>query len=123
MNGVEVYHFASRTVPSLVTRLVQQARISLDDVDVFVFHQASKFILDALTRALGVSDSKVLYAMSDCGNTGSCSIPIALKRGDEAGILRNGARVAIVGFGSGYSWSSAMVRWHRLRCRQKVHRG
>jgi 3-oxoacyl-[acyl-carrier-protein] synthase-3 len=111
MRGGEIFAFTLRAVPEAVRRLLEQAGLALTDVDWFVFHQANKYMLDALRQKIGIPEEKFVIDMSDCGNTVSSTIPIALKRGVVAGKIRPGHRVMLVGFGVGYSWGALMLRW------------
>jgi 3-oxoacyl-[acyl-carrier-protein] synthase-3 len=111
MNGGEIFAFTLRTVPQAVGRLLERASLSLADVDWFVFHQANQYMLDALRHKMGIPAEKFVIDMSDCGNTGSNTIPIALKRAIVEGKIRSGQRVMLVGFGVGYSWGALMLRW------------
>ena len=68
-------------------------------------------MLEHLRQRIGIPSEKFVYALRDCGNTVSCSIPIALQRAVKEGRIRRGDRVMLVGFGVGYSWSAALLRW------------
>jgi 3-oxoacyl-[acyl-carrier-protein] synthase-3 len=111
MNGSKVFQFAVGQVPQTVHQLVKKAGISLDDVDLFVFHQANAYLLEEVRRILNVPRDKFLIALSQCANTISSSIPIALKVAQGEGRIWNGALVMLVGFGVGYSWGATIVRW------------
>ena len=111
MNGPEIFTFTLRTVPDCVGRLLQKAGVSLDEVDLFVFHQANKFMLEHLRKKMQIPEEKFVYAMSDCGNTTSSTIPIALRRMSIERPVRQGARILLVGFGVGYSLAAALMRW------------
>ncbi len=111
MNGAEIFNFSIRTVPACVSRLLEEAHIQTSDVDLFVFHQANRYMLEHLRRKMGIPQDRFVIAMSDTGNTVSATIPIALCEAAAAGQLRHGMRVALVGFGVGYSWAAALVRW------------
>jgi 3-oxoacyl-[acyl-carrier-protein] synthase-3 len=82
-----------------------------EDVDCFVFHQANRFILDHLRRKLEVPAERFPILLSDCGNTVSASIPIAMKDAREAGLLQAGSLAMLVGFGVGYSWAATFAQW------------
>jgi 3-oxoacyl-[acyl-carrier-protein] synthase-3 len=84
---------------------------NLDDIDLFVFHQANQYMLEHLRKKIGIPPEKFCIAMRDCGNTVSSTIPVALKRSEEEGRLREGQLVMLVGFGVGYSWGANLVRW------------
>ncbi len=111
MNGPEIFNFTLRVVPETVNQLLARSSLALADVELFVFHQANKFMLDHLRKKLGVPPERFWVAMDDVGNTVSCTIPIALKRALDAGKILPGTRLMLLGFGVGYSWGGAMVRW------------
>ena len=109
MNGQGIFAFAIDTVPRLVKDLLKKARMTLKDVDLFVFHQANKFMLEALRDECGIDEERFVVDLADRGNTVSSSIPIALLDSRDAGRLKPKARVMLVGFGVGLSWAGAMV--------------
>ena len=109
MNGPEVLGFTLREVPLAVENLLEKARIGKDDVDLFVLHQASRFMLDALRRKFGLDPSRMPMCMEDVGNTVSSTIPLALIALREQGAIRPGARLMLVGFGVGYSWAATLI--------------
>jgi 3-oxoacyl-[acyl-carrier-protein] synthase-3 len=111
MNGPEIFNFTLRVVPDTVARLLDRAGLGMSDVDLFIFHQANKFMLDHLQRKLKVPSDRFCVSMEDTGNTVSSTIPIALKRALDAGKIQLGHRLMLVGFGVGYSWASTLVRW------------
>lgn len=111
MDGPALFNFSSQIVPEAVRKTLQSANYSLGDIDWFVFHQANKVMLDHLRDKLEIPPEKFAISMKDCGNTGSSSIPIALKRLMEQNQLRSGQVVLVVGFGVGFSWASAIIRW------------
>jgi 3-oxoacyl-[acyl-carrier-protein] synthase III len=110
MNGMGVLAFVNSKVPKQVRALLERNQLSVDDVDLFVFHQASALALDALERALKIPPAKVYRKLSDIGNTVSASIPIALRCALDEGRVRSGDLVVLCGFGVGLSWASALVR-------------
>ena len=111
MNGAEIFTFALRTVPKSVDQLLKKAECSLADVDLFVFHQANKYMLDNLRRKLAIPSEKFVIALDGCGNTVSSTIPIALKQAEAEGRLHANNKVMLVGFGVGYSWGATFVQW------------
>jgi 3-oxoacyl-[acyl-carrier-protein] synthase III len=111
MNGREVFDFAIAEVPRSVDSLLQKAELELDDIDLFVFHQANKFILEELRKIIRIPREKFLVTISHCGNTVSSTIPIALKHAEWDGRLIPGSVIMLVGFGVGYSWGATLVRW------------
>ena len=83
----------------------------MEDINLFVFHQANLFILKHLQKLLSISDEKFMVAMENSGNTVSCTIPIALKDAQEKNRLKTGDNVMLVGFGVGYSWGATILKW------------
>ena len=77
----------------------------------FVFHQASKLVIDNLTRHLSLPQEKVFINYESIGNTVSATIPIALKDAVAQGRLKAGDTVILVGFGVGLSWGASVIRW------------
>ena len=86
-------------------------RLALADIDLFVFHQANKYMLDFLRKKCAIPAEKFFMDMEDCGNTVSASIPIALQRAQAKGTLQRGQKVMLVGFGVGLSWGATVVTW------------
>jgi 3-oxoacyl-[acyl-carrier-protein] synthase-3 len=115
MNGPEIFAFTLQTVPSVVRQLLAKAQCERDEVDLYVFHQANRYMLESLRNAIRIKPEAFVNEMSETGNTVSSTIPIALKQAEEAGRLRDGARVMLVGFGVGYSWSGCVLQWTRAR--------
>ncbi|MEK4698978.1 ketoacyl-ACP synthase III [Solibacillus sp. FSL R7-0668] len=110
MNGSEVFNFAMREVPKAIADLVSKENTTLDDYDYFIFHQANKYMLDALRRRIEIDKDKFSIQLNDCGNTVSSTIPIALKREIEQGHIKSGDKILLVGFGVGLSWGACSVR-------------
>ena len=111
MDGAEIFNFTLREIPKCVDRLLQQTAQTVETVDLFVFHQANRYMLDVLRRQMKIPPVKFYMGMRNCGNTVSSSIPIALKQAETEGFLNHDAVVAMVGFGVGYSWAAALARW------------
>jgi len=111
MDGGEIFAFTLSTVPKAVNALLQRANLRPDDVDLYVFHQANRHMLDHLRRKSAIPEDKFLVYLSNCGNTVSATIPITLREAQRAGRLKRGTVLALVGFGVGYSWSAAICRW------------
>tara|TARA_B100001123_G_C15344974_1_gene1036564 strand:- start:579 stop:1502 length:924 start_codon:yes stop_codon:yes gene_type:complete len=106
MNGRAVFNFTVTAVPPQVQEVLQAAGYQLTDIDLFVFHQGSKFIVDQLTQRLKLPVEKVPTNLSDIGNTVSSSIPLLLEDYLPAAKIQ---RVLISGFGVGLSWASAVL--------------
>jgi 3-oxoacyl-[acyl-carrier-protein] synthase-3 len=115
MNGAEIFNFTLDAIPQTIARLLEKAGLQLADIDLFVFHQANRFMLEHLRKRLKIPSEKFQMTLSHCGNTVSSTIPIALKHAAIEGRLRRGALAMLVGFGVGYSWGATLVRWSGLR--------
>jgi len=111
MNGAEIFTFTLRCVPKLVEQTLEAAHLSVTDVDAFVFHQANRYMLEHLRKKMNLPEDKFIVAMTDCGNTVSSTIPIALTEAARDGRIKANDRVMLVGFGVGYSWGAAFIQW------------
>jgi len=111
MNGPELFTFTIREVPGAVEQLLARSGKTIDSIDLFVFHQANQFMLEHLRSQLRIPVEKFWLSLARCGNTVSASIPIALKEAEVAGVLHAGNLVMVLGFGVGYSWAGALIRW------------
>jgi 3-oxoacyl-[acyl-carrier-protein] synthase-3 len=111
MNGPEVFSFTLRTVRAEIQRLLDQTSRTWDAVDLFLMHQANRFMLESLRNTLKIPASKMPIDMEDCGNTVSASIPILMRRCMERRLLQAGQRCVVVGFGAGYSWGMTELAW------------
>ena len=111
MHGSDVFLFTMRVVPSSVNAVLERAGLKMNDIDLFVFHQASKFVIDNLVRTLSLDPATVFTNYENIGNTVSASIPIALKDAEKQGKLKKGDAVMLMGFGVGLSWGTSLVRW------------
>jgi 3-oxoacyl-[acyl-carrier-protein] synthase-3 len=116
MEGREVYrHAVARMVEATETALAR-AGIGIDDVDVFVAHQANARIIEAAAGRLGVPDHKVFINVDRVANTSSASIPIALCQAEREGKLKRGDVVAMATFGAGFAWGAGVMSW-----KERVH--
>ncbi|MEM9360105.1 MAG: ketoacyl-ACP synthase III [Pseudomonadota bacterium] len=110
MNGREVFNFAVRRVPPAIKNCLKKNQLEIADIDYFVVHQASAFMVDALAKAIGVERAKMPFLLDDCGNTVSATLPMALQKlGGPAGLT--GKKVLLAGFGVGLSWATTTVQF------------
>jgi 3-oxoacyl-[acyl-carrier-protein] synthase-3 len=109
MDGMGVLSFFNATVPCSVKEILQRNNLAMDDVDLFVFHQASQVILDSLRSVLEIPQGKMIYDLAEVGNLVSASIPVALKRAFDRGKAKHGQLALLCGFGVGLSWGTALV--------------
>lgn len=111
MNGPEIFNFTLRVIPDTIESVLYKADLSIQEVDLFVFHQANSYILEHLRKKLEIPSSKFFVYIKDCGNTVSSSIPIALSEAEASGELRRGMKVLLLGFGVGLSWGGLVLTW------------
>jgi 3-oxoacyl-[acyl-carrier-protein] synthase-3 len=111
MNGREVFTFAPRVMIYSAERLLDECGRTVEDVDVYVPHQANVRIIDYATKKLGFPQEKVVVNVDRFGNTSSGSIPLALADAEKDGMLKPGALVLMTGMGAGLTWGSALIEW------------
>ncbi len=111
MDGPEIFNFTLSAVPKSVNALLEKAKLPLDSIDLFVFHQANRYMLEHLRKRLKIPAEKFQISMAHCGNTVSSTIPIALENALAEGRLKPGNVAMLVGFGTGYSWGATLLRW------------
>jgi 3-oxoacyl-[acyl-carrier-protein] synthase-3 len=111
MKGAEIFTFTLKVVPETVYRLLAKSDKKLEDIDLFLFHQANRYVLDHLKRKLNIPDEKMPVLMAHCGNTVSSSIPILMSDLEQSGRLQKGMCLMLLGFGVGYSWAGSIVTW------------
>jgi 3-oxoacyl-[acyl-carrier-protein] synthase-3 len=111
MNGREVFKFATRVMVSSANAVLEQCGCSVDEIDVYVPHQANKRIIDHAAAKLGIPQEKTVVNVDRYGNTSSGSIPLALADARADGRLRPGELVLMTGMGAGLTWGSALVEW------------
>lgn len=111
MNGREVFKFATRVMVSSAEKILAECGKTVDEIDVYVPHQANKRIIDYAAGKLGIPEEKVVVNVDRYGNTSSGSIPLALADAREDGRLRPGELVLMTGMGAGLTWGSALMEW------------
>lgn len=111
MNGAEIFTFTLNVIPPMVELLLNRAGLAKEDVDLFVFHQANRYMLEHIRKRMKIPVEKFQLTIGHCANTVSCTIPIALKHALLEGRVQEGSRVMLVGFGVGYSWGATLIRW------------
>ena len=111
MDGLGVFSFVNSKIPKQVNEILARNQYNINDIDLFVFHQANKLIIDSLTKILKIDSNKVYINIERVGNTVSASIPIALKDAQQEGKIRNGDKVLCSGFGTGLSWGTCLLQY------------
>lgn len=107
MNGRAVFNFAAKYVPADVARVLKRNGLTLEEVNAFIFHQGSRYIVDTVVARLGVPQEKARFYAADYGNTVSSSIPIILAEEMENPLNR---LILLCGFGLGFSWASTILK-------------
>jgi 3-oxoacyl-[acyl-carrier-protein] synthase III len=111
MSGRDILAFVTSKIPKHVDEVLNRNQLSREQIDLYIFHQASAMVLDSLSRLLRLPEEKVYRNLSRIGNTVSASIPLALADARVSGQLKSPATVLLCGFGVGLSWGSAVVRF------------
>jgi 3-oxoacyl-[acyl-carrier-protein] synthase-3 len=111
MNGREVFKFATRVLVSSAQAVLDRCGVSVDDVDVYVPHQANVRIMDHAAQKLGISRERMVVNVDRFGNTSSGSIPLALADAQRDGRLKKGDLVLMTGMGAGLTWGSGLMEW------------
>ena len=114
MDGRAVFRFATRVMAESAQRVLDGLGLGVDDIDLVVPHQANARILEQAAESLGIPAERVYMTLDRHGNTSAASIPIALADARDAGRLRPGDTLLLVGFGGGLSWATTIVRYEPL---------
>jgi 3-oxoacyl-[acyl-carrier-protein] synthase-3 len=111
MEGRYVFKHAVIRMPEVLVEALNAASAKLEDVDLFLFHQANLRINEAVAQRLGIPDKKLFNNIQKYGNCSAASIPMLLAEATRNGRLASGQLVSMTAFGSGFTWASALVRW------------
>lgn len=110
-DGKEVYKFATRALPLAVKKAAEKIGYDINDIDVFIPHQANLRIIETAAKNLGVSMDKFFTNIHEHGNTSSASIPIALNDAVMQGAVKRGDKVCLVGFGAGLTMGAVIIEY------------
>ncbi len=110
MDGPSLMSFTVAAIPKLIEDILQQTQLSINDVQLFLLHQATHKMLAQMQARLGVDDSRLPISLSSCGNTVSCTLPILIDQMRTAGRIQPGRPNLLVGFGVGWSWAGCIWR-------------
>lgn len=110
MDGSEIFNFTLESVPLLVEDTLQKNQLTQNEINMFVFHQANKYLLNFLRKKLKIPEDLFYYFLENVGNTVSSTIPIALKEAQNENRLSD--FVLIAGFGVGYSWAGTVLKYN-----------
>ena len=111
MNGNEVFKHAVNIFPEITLKSLSANGLTINDLDLFIPHQANLRITQLVQKRLGLSDSKVVSNIERYGNTTAASIPIALAEAHRDGRIKDGSLLVLAAFGSGFAWGSVAIRW------------
>jgi 3-oxoacyl-[acyl-carrier-protein] synthase-3 len=113
MNGPEIFNFTGEFVPKLTNAILEKSNLDMEDVDLFIFHQANKYMLNYLRKKIKIPKEKFFISMEHCGNTVSSTIPIAMKDAFDKNELQQVKNMVIEGFGVGYSWAACNLKMNK----------
>ena len=111
MNGQEVYKFAVKTVPKVIEEAVKKAGLEVEDIDLFVLHQANLRIIESVAKRLHQPMEKFPTNLEECGNISAASVPILLDNINKHGMICEGKKIVLAGFGAGLTWGATVLVW------------
>jgi 3-oxoacyl-[acyl-carrier-protein] synthase-3 len=111
MEGREVFKYAVRAMGDSCVKVLEEAGLAVDDIDLLVPHQANLRMIDAVVKRLELPMERAVVNIDRYGNTSAATIPIALCEAVGAGRLHDGANVLMTACGGGLTWGSAVVKW------------
>ena len=111
MDGREIYKFAVRQVPAVIDEILEKAEKSVEEIDLFVLHQANRRIVEAIAKRLKQPIEKFPMDMMQNGNMSSASIPVLLDELKQEGKLQPGMKIIVAGFGAGLTWGGMYLEW------------
>lgn len=111
MQGHEVYKFATRIVVDATKKVLEQANLTISDIDLLIPHQANVRIIESSAKKLGLPMEKIMVNIDRYGNTSSASIPLALAEALELERIKEGDNIVLVGFGSGLTFGAVVMKW------------
>ncbi|HWC87877.1 MAG TPA: beta-ketoacyl-ACP synthase 3 [Solirubrobacteraceae bacterium] len=111
MDGPEVYRHAIMRMTEVTHEAVARAGLTLDEIDLFVYHQANARITRALGERMGIAPERVVDCIERLGNASAATIPVGLLAAEEDGRLGAGARVLVSAFGAGFTWGGGVIEW------------
>lgn len=111
MKGKQVFRWATDKMPEVAHEVLGKAGLGIQDVDLFVPHQANQRINQLVAWRLEIDEEKVVHNIEKYGNTTAATIPILLAEAEQSGRLRRGMKIAMVAFGSGYTWGAVIADW------------
>lgn len=111
MEGQEVYKFAVSTVPACISKALQEADLTTEDIKYYILHQANQRIIQSVAKRLKENVDKFPISLDHCGNISAGSIPILLDEVNKQGKLNKGDKIVLAGFGGGLTWAATVLEW------------
>jgi 3-oxoacyl-[acyl-carrier-protein] synthase-3 len=111
MDGRPVFKWAVRLLEETISGVLAEAGRSIDEIDLWLLHQANMRILDAAVTNIGIAPDKVVVNLDRYGNTSAATVPIALDESVREGRVARGTTLVMSGFGAGLSWGTAVFQW------------
>jgi 3-oxoacyl-[acyl-carrier-protein] synthase III len=111
MDGRATFRAAVAAMSDITQEVVSESGLALEEIDLFVYHQANSRIISAVGERLDLPAGRVIDCLAEYGNTSAASIPIALSEAAATGLLRKGSRVLLSAFGAGLTWGAGIVEW------------
>lgn len=111
MNGKKVFMNAVRRMCEVIHEGLQKNQMSINDIDLYLFHQANLRINEAVAHELKIPAEKVFNTISHYGNTTAATLPIGLYDAKQAGLVKRGMTIAMTAFGSGFTWANTILRY------------
>ncbi len=111
MDGQEVFRGAVNRMSEVTLQALDRAGVTLEEIDLFVYHQANARITRAIGERLGLPDERVVDCIAELGNSSAATLPLALMAAELDGRLRPGARVLVCAFGAGFTWGAGVIEW------------
>ena len=113
MNGREIFKFAIRVFPETVAKSLGDASMDIEDIDLFIPHQANIRIIESIAKRLNQPLEKFYVNLDKYGNTSAATIPIALDEAVKEGRVKKGDKVIMIGFGGGLTYGSTIFEWSK----------
>jgi len=114
MNGPEIFNFTLDAVPELMTECIKKNGLTEDVIDLYVLHQANKYMLNTIRKLCGISKDRFYVNLAHSGNTVSSTIPIALRNALDVNMIKSNHRVLVAGFGVGYSYGACLLDFENV---------
>ena len=111
MIGKDVFKFAVKVQSKSILKLLEKLDMDINEVDLFIPHQANKRIIESACERLNITQDKFMVNLDKYGNTSAASIPLALTEAVEQGKIKKGDTVCVCGFGAGLTWASGIMKW------------